>query len=68
VYYGVLPEDEAERLNQVVMKRKKNMRLSGEALPSPAKKKMKKPKVIKDEAVDPEMQTWGAERVGSAVL
>ena len=66
MYYGVLPEDEAERLNQVVMKRKKNVRLSGEALPSPAKKK--KPKVIKDEAVDPEMQTWGAERVGSAVL
>lgn len=68
MYYGVLPEDEAERLNQVVMKRKKNMRLSGEALPSPAKKKNKKPKVIKDEAVDPEMQTSGAERVGSAVL
>jgi co-chaperonin GroES (HSP10) len=65
----VLPDDEAEKLNKVVVSRKKNQRLSGGvASPSPAKKKKKKAKVIKEEAVDPDMQTSGADRVGSAVL
>jgi hypothetical protein len=69
VYYGVLPEDEAKRLNEVVLKRKKKMRISGEATSPPAKKKAKKKaKLIKDEAVDPELHASGAERVGSAVL
>jgi hypothetical protein len=69
VYYGVLPEDEAERLNDVVLKRKKKIRVSGEATSPPAKKKAKKKaRIFKDEAVDPELHASGAERVGSAVL
>jgi hypothetical protein len=64
VYYGVLPEEEAAKLNKVVMKRKKR---GGVTSPSPAKKK-KKARVIKEEADDVDMQAPGADVVGSAVL
>lgn len=67
VYYGVLPEEEAAKLNKVVMKRKKQGR-GGVTSPSPAKKKKKKARVIKEEADDVDMQAPGADLVGSAVL
>lgn len=68
VFNGVLPDEEAEKLNKVILKRKKQMK-SGVASPSPAKrKKKKKAKVIKEEADDVDMQAAGADRVGSAVL
>lgn len=68
VNYGVLPHDEAARLFKVVTARKKKLRLSGGAVAASPKKKRSKPKLVKEEAADPDMQISGAERVGSAVL
>jgi len=67
VAYGVLPDEEAEKLNKVLIKRKKEMR-GGVASPSPAKKKKTKARVIKEEVDDVDMQVSGADRVGSAVI
>lgn len=64
--YGVLSHKKAEKLQEIVLERKKNVRLGGGGT-SPAPKK-KKAKLIKEEAVDPDIQESGAERVGSAVL
>jgi hypothetical protein len=69
VNYGVLPHDEAERLFEKVTKRKRKQRLGGGAAsPSPVKKKKKKAKVLKEEAVDPEMQVSSGEAIGRASL
>ena len=65
----MLSHKKAEKLQEIVLERKKNVRLGGGAqgATSPAPKK-KKAKIIKEEAVDPDIQESGAERVGSAVL
>jgi hypothetical protein len=73
VYYGVLSHKEAERLNQVVVERKRNARMGISTTSSPAsqpKPKKKKVKVEKDEAVDdPDMMpSRGGEAVGLASL
>ena len=67
--YGVLPHDEAEKLYKKVLKRKKGggAVASTSSAPAPVKKK-KKAKVIKEEGYDPDMQSSGAEAVGSAVI
>lgn len=65
VSYGVLPTKKAEKLFKIVTERKKNQRAGGMLSSSPKKKKIK---VVKEEAVDPDMQTSGADKVGSAVL
>ena len=73
VAYGVLPEDEAEKVYKKVLKRKKGgsgyavASASTASSKSPAKKK-KKAKVIKDDDADPDMQTSGAQEVGRVVL
>ena len=67
VAYGVLPEEEAEKLNKKVSLQKKKMR-GGVASPAPAAKKKKKAKIMKEEDDDMDMQASGAERVGSAVI
>jgi hypothetical protein len=72
VAFGVLPEDEAEKLYKKVLKRKKggyavSSSTAVSSKNSPAKKK-KKPKVIKEEDADPDMQLSGAQEVGRAVL
>lgn len=65
--YGVFSHKRSEKLFAIVAERKKNQRVGGGAASSPAPKK-KKAKIVKEEAVDPDMQMAGAERVGSAVL
>lgn len=65
VFYGVLPEEEAEKLNKKMLKRKKESR-GGVSSPSPAKKKKKKAKLVKEEADDE--GAGGMERVGSTTL
>lgn len=70
VAYGVLPHDEAERLNKIVSERKKHKRLNGgtaSPMKSPAKKK-KKTKIVKDEAINPDMQVSGGDGIGTAIL
>ena len=65
----MLPHDEAAKLYKKVLKRKATK--GSEPLLSPKKKK-KKPKLIKEEGVDPDvpMSTsgGGGEAIGSAVL
>jgi len=65
--YGVLSHKKSEKLFAIVSERKTNQRTGGSTASSPAPKK-KKAKIVKEEAVDPDMQSSGAELVGSAVL
>jgi hypothetical protein len=65
VHYGVLPHKEAEKINKIVMARKKGVR-TGDSSPVPPPKK-KKAKVASDMA-NPDMQVSGAERVLSAII
>jgi hypothetical protein len=66
VAYGVLPDEEAEKLNKKLVSRKKTIR-GGVSSPAPAKKK-KKARVIQEDADDMDLQASGADRVGSAVI
>ena len=69
VYYGVLPFEEAERINKKVVKRKQRLRAGGGASSSsPALKKKKKVKVVREDGVDPDMQVSGGDGIGRAVL
>lgn len=65
--YGVLSHKKSEKLFAIIAERKQKQRLGGGAASSPAPKK-KKAKIVKEDAIDPDMQSSGAERVGSAVL
>ena len=65
VHYGVLTDDEATRVNKMVVARKGNKG----AAPTPASKtKAKKVKVEADVAVEADLQMPGAERVGSSTM
>eukprot|EP00545_Synedropsis_sp_CCMP1620_P001691 CAMPEP_0119007374 /NCGR_PEP_ID=MMETSP1176-20130426/2971_1 /TAXON_ID=265551 /ORGANISM="Synedropsis recta cf, Strain CCMP1620" /LENGTH=110 /DNA_ID=CAMNT_0006959505 /DNA_START=12 /DNA_END=344 /DNA_ORIENTATION=- len=67
VHYGVLPEDEAGRINKKVMDRKKNR---GVVL-SPARKATKKRSKVKVEAavsVESDFKVGGSEHVGSSTM
>ncbi len=64
--YGVLSHKKSEKLFALVSERKTKIRLGGGGASSPQKKK--KAKIVKEEAVDPDFQESGAERVGSAVI
>jgi exonuclease III len=64
VAYGVLPDEEAEKLHKKVASRKKK----GVSSPALVTKKKKKAKIMKEEDDDMDMQASGAERVGSAVI
>jgi hypothetical protein len=74
VQYGVLPLEEAERLHQIVVERKRQLRLGGgvaaAALPtSGSKPKKKKARVIKEEGFhDPDMAVSGGEGIGRTVI
>lgn len=66
VAYGVLPKKEAQRLNDIVLERKRTGKSISNS-PVPEKKKKKKAKVLEDDT-DPDMQASGAEAVGRMVL
>jgi hypothetical protein len=76
VYYGVLPHDEADRLNKIVTERKRAARLGTQGSPSPqhaTKKPIKKKKVVKvlkdDSYDDPDMIiSSGGDGIGIATL
>jgi hypothetical protein len=71
VAYGVLPHDEAEKLNKRVTEHKRKVRMSGGAVAAPAaasKPKKKKARVIREEAVDPDLVVSGGDGVGRASL
>eukprot|EP00980_Cylindrotheca_fusiformis_P017905 scaffold5682_cov140-Cylindrotheca_fusiformis.AAC.16 len=63
----ILPwhRNEAVKISQIVIDRKKKQRKGGMQTSAP---KRKKAKVLKEEAVDPGLQMSGPEGVGSAVL
>jgi hypothetical protein len=66
VSYGVLPWDEASRLNNVILKRKgKKGNLSSQ---TPTKGSKKRVKVDKDVEVEADLQISGAEFVGSSTM
>lgn len=66
--YGVLSHKKSEKLLAIVNERKKKKGL-GTTVSSPAPPKKKKVKIVKDEAVDPDMQkSSGAEGMGSVVI
>jgi hypothetical protein len=67
VNYGVLNHKRAEKLFKIVTERKKHQRTGGSGMPVSAPKK-KKIKVVKEGGVDPDMQTSGVDKVGSAVI
>jgi hypothetical protein len=67
VNYGVLNHKKAEKLFKIVTERKKHQRTGGSGMPVDAPKK-KKAKVVKEGGVDPDMQTSGADQVGSAII
>eukprot|EP00934_Nitzschia_sp_Nitz4_P008144 Nitzschia sp. Nitz4//scaffold358_size24170//23661//24089//NITZ4_008436-RA/size24170-augustus-gene-0.49-mRNA-1//-1//CDS//3329549017//8134//frame0 len=66
--YGVLSQKKAAKLFAIVSERKKQLRTGGTSAASPARPAKKKAKIIKDEGVDPDIQSSGVEAVGSAVL
>jgi hypothetical protein len=68
VHYGVLPQDEAERLHEIVTERKRANRL-GISSPPP-QKKQKKVKVLKEEGYDdPDVAvSFSGEGVGRVTL
>lgn len=70
VEYGVLPHDEAERVYQLVLERKRKggSSIAVSSSSTPKKKKKKKPTIVKDEGVDPDMQVSGGDAIGKAVL
>lgn len=76
VYYGVLPHNEADRLNKIVTERKRAARLGTLGSPSPqhaTKKPIKKKKVAKvlkeDSYDDPDMIiSSGGDGIGIATL
>lgn len=76
IYYGVLPHDEAERLNQIVIERKRAARLGTQSSPLPQhvtkkqKTKKKVVKVLKDDAYDdPDMIiSSGGDGIGVATI
>lgn len=69
VNYGVLPPKEAAKLNAIVAERKKKQRVGGmPASSSSSAPKKKKAKIVKEEAVDTELQLPGAEGIASANL
>jgi hypothetical protein len=74
VSYGVLPFDEAEKLNKRVTDRKRKIRLAGGTVPpsagssSPQKPKKKKARVMKELAVDPDLAASNGDGIGRASL
>ncbi len=71
VAYGVLPHDEAEKLNKKVTEHKRKIRMSGGAVAAPAaasKPKKKKARVMREEAVDPDLVASGSDGIGRASL
>jgi hypothetical protein len=62
-----LPPKKADKLFKIVTERKKKLKMGGAALSSPAPKK-KKVKIVKDDGVDPDLQSSGADAVGSAII
>lgn len=68
VNYGVLPHKKAAKLFAIVADRKKKQRLGGMSSASSGAPKKKKAKIVKEEAVDTELQLPGSEGVASANL
>ncbi|CAJ1942554.1 unnamed protein product [Cylindrotheca closterium] len=70
VNYGVLPTKKAAKLHAIVMDRKKKQRVGGmqSSSSSSAPPKKKKAKIVKEEAVDTELQLPGGEGLASAAL
>ena len=68
VHYGVLPEDEAERVNQMIMHRKGKKGTVSSPVPASKKPSSKKVKLEKDIAVKADLHISGAERVGSSTM
>jgi hypothetical protein len=76
VSYGVLPYDEAEKLNKRVTEHKRKVRMAGGAVAavaapaasSSSKPKKKKARVLREEAVDPDLVASGGDGVGRASL
>mmetsp|Transcript_33025 Transcript_33025/g.43828 ORF Transcript_33025/g.43828 Transcript_33025/m.43828 type:complete len:87 (+) Transcript_33025:46-306(+) len=70
VNYGVLPTEEAAKLDKIVTKRKKNQKAGGSSIvsPSPAKKSKKKKKILKEDGFDAGMQAGGSEGMGNAAI
>jgi hypothetical protein len=83
VRFGVLQHDEAERLNKIVMNRKrkggssagtpqKATSSASAAAPAAAdkmkKKKKKKAKILSEDGYDPEMQASSGDAIGRAAL
>lgn len=67
--YGVLSKKKSAKLLRIVTERKKNQRQGGMLSPSSSiSPKKKKPKIVREEGVDPDLQTSGTERVTSATL
>jgi hypothetical protein len=72
VSYGVLPHDEAEKLNKKVTEHKRKIRMAGGAVAAPpvaaSKPKKKKARVMREEAIDPDLVASGGDGVGRASL
>jgi hypothetical protein len=68
VNYGVLPEDEAERVNRMILLRKGKKGTVSSPVPASKKASSKKAKLEKDVAVKADLQISGAERVGSSTM
>lgn len=68
VAYGILPEEEAEKVYKKVLKRKKGGISSSVSSPARLNKKKKKGKVIKEESADPGMQVSGGSGIGISVI
>ena len=69
VNYGVLPAKKAAKLHAIVTDRKKKQRVGGmQTSSSSAPPKKKKAKIVKEEAVDTELQLPGGEGIASANL
>jgi hypothetical protein len=71
----VLPFDEAEKLNKRVTDRKRKIRLAGGAVAPPVgssssqqKPKKKKAKIMKEQAVDPDVAVSNGDGIGRASL
>ena len=70
VHYGVLPQDEAARLFEIVTERKRTLRLGISSPSPPPKKKKKKVKILKDDEVDdPDVTvSFSGDGIGRATL
>ena len=69
--YGVLPHKKAAKLHAIVLERKKQQRVGGMSTPgsgSTSAPKKKKAKIVKEEAVDTDLQLPGGEGIASANL